>query len=133
MRAFMGVLQAILLVPEIRDASLDPSLLAQSDLAEASRMMRPAWFGPCAPDGRDLACGAGRDRERAAELADLAFLEVSRGVDHLARLGLSVELEPEGLSAQRGRRILECVEEARAALGPADVAALVQARLRELR
>ena len=54
-------------------------------------------------------------------------------MDHLARLGLSVALEPEGPSVQRGRRVLECVEEARAALEPGDVAVLVQARLRELR
>jgi hypothetical protein len=134
MRAFVGVLQAILLVPEIRGASLDPSLLAQSDLAEAFKddaagvvravVLLMAAISIAEQDG---------DKERAAELADLASLEVSRGVDHLARLGLSVELEPEGPSDQRGCRVLECVEEAMAALEPGDVAALVQARLRELR
>jgi hypothetical protein len=66
-------------------------------------------------------------------LADRAFLEASRGVDHLARLGLSVELEAETPSVNRGSRVLECVEEARAALAPEDVAVLFQARLRELR
>ena len=134
MRAFMGFLKAILLVPEIRGAGLDPSLLAQPDLAEAFKddaagvvraaVLLMAAISLAEQDG---------DKERAAELTDLAFLEASRGVDHLGRLGLPVEVEPEGSSAQRGRRILECVEEARAALEPGDVSVLVQARLRELR
>jgi hypothetical protein len=134
MRAFVGVLQAILRVPGIREASLDPSLLAQPDLAEAFKddaagvvragVLLMAAISIAEQDG---------DKGRAAEFADLAFLEASRGVDHMARFGLSVELEPEGPSAHRGRGVLECVEEARAALEPGDVAVLVQARLRELR
>jgi hypothetical protein len=134
MRTFVGFLQVILVASEIRDAGLDPSLPAQSDLAEAFKddaagvvravVLLMAAISIAEQDG---------DKERAAELADLAFLEASRGVDYLARLGISVALEPEGPSDQRGRRVLECVEEARAALGPGDVAVLVQARLRELR
>lgn len=134
MRTFVGFLQVILVATEIRDAGLDPSLPEQPDLAEAFKddaagvvravVLLMAAISIAEQDG---------DKERAAELADLAFLEASRGVDYLARLGLSVAVEPEGPSAQRGRRVLECVEEARAALAPEDVAVLVQARLRELR
>ena len=134
MRAFVGFLEAMPLGPEIQEASLDPGLLAQPDLAEAFKddatgviravVLLMAAVSLSERDG---------DKERAAELADRAFLEASRGVDHLARLGLSVELEAEAPSVNRGSRVLECVEEARAALAPEDVTVLVQARLRELR
>ena len=134
MRAFVGFLEAIPLGPEIRKATLDPGLLAQPDLATAFKddaagviravVLLMAAVSIAERDG---------DKGRAADLADRAFLEASRGVDHLARLGLSVELEAEAMSAKPGCRVLECVEEARAALAPEDVTVLVQARLRELR
>lgn len=134
MRAFVGFLEAIPLGPEIQAASLDPGLLTKPELAEVFKddaagviravVLLMAAISLAERDG---------DKERAAELADRAFLEASRGVDHLARLGLSVELGLETPSANRGSRVLECVEEARAALASEDVAVLLQARLRELR
>jgi hypothetical protein len=136
MRAFLGVLEAVLLSPEIREASLHPDPLAHVDLSEAFKddaagvlravVLLMAAVSIAEHDG---------DKERAAELADRAFLEASRGVDRMASLGLSMELKPEAGSSpsERGRRVLECVEEARAILTSEDVTVLSQARLRELR
>jgi hypothetical protein len=133
-RAFVGFLEAMPLSPEIQKASLDPGLLAQPDLAEAFKddaagVIRAVVLLMAAVSIAER----NGDKERAAELADRAFLEASRGVDHLARRGLSIELEAEATPAKPGSRILECVEEARAALSSEDVTVLVRGRLRELR
>ena len=131
-QALVGLLEAFPLSPEIRHADLDPGLLAQPDLAEvfkndAAGIIRAVVLLMAAVSLAEI----DGDRDRAAELADRAFLEASRGVDHLARLGLVQDLKAS--SAKPGCPVLECVEEARAALAPEDLTVLVQARLRELR
>lgn len=73
------------------------------------------------------------DAERAAELCDLAFLEVSHGVDSLVGAGLSFLPEADQPSAESRRQILEAAEDVRTALTAEDLDSLSSARFRDLR
>ena len=75
----------------------------------------------------------GGDPERAAELCDLAFLDAARAVAYLAPAGLAIASESLSTPGNRGRAILETVDEARAALGAEDIDALSRFRLHDLR
>jgi len=72
------------------------------------------------------------DRERAAELCDLAFLETSRGVDSFAAAGVKMtdDVRP---ALERGAEILRIVEDARISLTPDDLETLAVGRLHDLR
>ncbi|HEY3358124.1 MAG TPA: hypothetical protein VGQ83_33050 [Polyangia bacterium] len=71
--------------------------------------------------------------EVATELAELAYDEASVGVAALARLGLRIDPFRGETAEERGTRLLRYADHARAALSPGDMAALEDARLRDLR
>jgi hypothetical protein len=76
-----------------------------------------------ADDGGDIA--------RAAELADLAFLNTSRAIDYLSRVG--PELDVGALGRVDSRQVVEIFDEAREALAADDLDELSRHRLRDLR
>jgi hypothetical protein len=134
MRAYMAFLNVLANDPEVRTAATTPEALPQWALTEAFQddaggLVRAIVLLMAA---MSIAERKG-DRERAAELADTAYLEASRGVDRLVQMGAPLAMDGEDSPATRGQRILACVQEAREKLTPEDVAVLAKARLRELR
>jgi hypothetical protein len=79
------------------------------------------------------AANEGQDRERARDLLDIAFLELSRARDYFQRFGLWISPFPGETPEVRTARTLRYAERARTALTAEDVGAFEAARLRALR